>query len=290
MTTTTTLTPIDHTSTTGFRAWGLEVSTQLAAIGLVATADTGQINWTTVVYSSTASSVGGYEIWRFADSTIYFKMEYGTGPNGAGYPSMWMTVGTGSNGSGTITGGSAISARTIITCGSLPSSTLVNFPSYFSRTAGHFSMCWKASMPGANSNPGGFVILGKTVDGTGATTTTGYGFLSAFGLASSPTMISGRLIATASVTTGTTKFCTAVGEPLSSADAAGNYQIYGAYVNVPDVLPFLYAAGVNINDIPRGTTFSVNMVGATAHTYLAMGNTGLNNHVLASYGLAMLYE
>ena len=140
MTTSTTLTPVDHTSTTGFRAWGSEVSAQLAAIGLVQTADTGQINWTTVTWTATANVSSGYEIWRFADSTLYFKLEYGTGPNGSGYPSMWMTVGTGSNGSGTITGGAAISARTIITCSSTPVSTLTNFPSYFSRTAGHFAM------------------------------------------------------------------------------------------------------------------------------------------------------
>lgn len=287
MTTSTTLTPIDHTSTTGLRAWGSEFSAQLAAVGLVQTADTGQINWTTATYSATGSNVAGYEIWRFVDSTIYMKFEYGTGANGAGYPSIWCTVGSGSNGSGTITGGSSVSARSIVACGSIPSSTLTSFPSYYSRTAGHFALLWKAGITGTTA--GAFLVIGKTVDGTGATTTTGYGFISANGSTTLPAIICGRLIATASVTVANAKFCTAIGEPVSSADASGNFQIYEAYVNMPDVQPFLYAAGVNANDIPRGTTFSVNMVGATAHTYLGMGNTGLNNHAIP-YGLAMLYE
>ena len=31
-----------------FRSWGSTISTQIAAMGMVQTADTGQINWTTV--------------------------------------------------------------------------------------------------------------------------------------------------------------------------------------------------------------------------------------------------
>lgn len=290
MTTATTTTPIDHTTTAGFRAWGAEMKAQLSAVGLVNTADTGQINWATVNFTATASTVQGYEIWRFADSTLYIKFEYGTGSNGSGYPGLWVTVGTGSNGSGTITGSGVISTRVLWTTAGTAASTVASYPSYWSRTANHLAILWKTTAVGG-TQPLSYLIIGKTVDGTGAATTTGYGVVCNDSSSGPALMYSVRLIATTQVFTGTTKFCTAIGEPTTSTDAAGNFQVYEAYVNVPDVLPFLYGCGVNINDIPRGTTFSVNMVGATAHTYLSMGNMyGLNNHTTANYGLAMLYE
>src|ERR1043165_7959340 len=89
---------VDHSGDAGFRAWGSELSTKLAAAGLVQTSDTGQINWATVTGPGT-NTAGGYEIWRFADSTLYLKMEYGTATGSASAPGLWCTVGTGSNGS-----------------------------------------------------------------------------------------------------------------------------------------------------------------------------------------------
>src|SRR3954462_11008588 len=113
-------TPLDHTSTTGFRAWGSEFSAGLATVGLVQTADTGQINWSTVTIPG-ANTAAGYEIWRFADSTLYLKFEYGTAPSTV-QPQMWITVGTGSNGSGTITGTNQTSSRVTFTAASTPTS------------------------------------------------------------------------------------------------------------------------------------------------------------------------
>jgi len=291
MTTATTTTPIDHTSSTGLRAWGLEMNTQLAAVGLVQTADTGQVNWTTATYSATGNNVAGYEIWRFADSTLYLKIEYGTGANGAGYPGLWITVGTGSNGSGTITGTNVITTRVSFSTGGTGASTTTSYPSYWSRTANHLALLWKTTAANTGVASLAYLVIGKTVDGTGAATTTGYGVICNQAASGAPFMASVRLIATAQVFAPSKSFCTAIGEPGTSVDASGNFQAYEAYVNVPDVLPFLYACGVNISDIPRGTSFVVNMVGATTHTYLGMGFTyGLNNHSNTLYGLAMLYE
>lgn len=97
----------DSSSDAAFRAWTTIISTALATAGFVQTADTGQINLTTVTHPTVANTVGGYQIWRFADSVqssapIYFKLEYGVGSS-ASLAQMWITVGTGSNGSGTLT-------------------------------------------------------------------------------------------------------------------------------------------------------------------------------------------
>lgn len=90
-----------------FRAWGSGLSAQLAAVGLVKAADTGQIDWTTAVRPA-ASGYSGYEIWRFNDALqatkpVFIKIEYG-GSSTVDRPSFRTTVGTGSNGSGTLTG------------------------------------------------------------------------------------------------------------------------------------------------------------------------------------------
>lgn len=94
-------------SDAAFRTWGGQFNTALAAVGMVQSADTGQINWTTVTRASTNTDAG-YEIWHFNDalqstSPIFFKLYYGTAGT-AGYPRLRLEVGTASNGSGTIAG------------------------------------------------------------------------------------------------------------------------------------------------------------------------------------------
>lgn len=93
-----------------FRAWGSGIAAQLAACGLVQTSDSGQINWTTATRPPVNGSAG-YEIYRFNDAQqaawpVYFKLEYGSG-NTLGGGRLGLTVGTGTNGAGVITGQAA---------------------------------------------------------------------------------------------------------------------------------------------------------------------------------------
>lgn len=99
----------DNTSDATFRAWGSVVDGFFATAGWVQTADTGQINWTTVTKATTINTSQGYSIWRMNDTLqgtypIYLKIEYGTGPAAGPIPGIWITIGSGSDGSGTITG------------------------------------------------------------------------------------------------------------------------------------------------------------------------------------------
>lgn len=110
MTTATTVAAIDHTSDAAFRVWVSEVITNIVTTcGLTQTSDTGQINTSTVVRGGSANTAAGYVIVRFNDtlqstSPIFIKLEFGNGATPATDPAMWITVGTGSNGSGTLTG------------------------------------------------------------------------------------------------------------------------------------------------------------------------------------------
>lgn len=96
-----------------FRAWASFVDSAML-LGLIATADTGQINLVTVSKPAAASTSQGYKIYRTNDglTPVYIKVEFGSGSNIA-YPSMWITIGTGTDGAGTING-TVLLARTQI--------------------------------------------------------------------------------------------------------------------------------------------------------------------------------
>jgi hypothetical protein len=98
-----------------FRAWGSGIAAQIAAMGLVQTADTGQINWTTVARPAINTSAG-YEMWRFADSLqatkpVFIRLDYGVA-GAVDRPRIIARVGTATDGAGTLTGqvGTAVTA------------------------------------------------------------------------------------------------------------------------------------------------------------------------------------
>lgn len=96
-----------HNDDAGFRAWGSELSAALDALLIFPkSADSSQINWETVTRSA-VNTAAGYEIRYLNDSLhstkpIYVKIEYGTSST-ANAPGVWITVGKGSDGAGTIT-------------------------------------------------------------------------------------------------------------------------------------------------------------------------------------------
>lgn len=90
---------------TDIRGWATALSSALAAVGLVRTSDTGQADTTTIVSPATGTSAG-YEIWKLSDAPqstapIYLKVGYGAV---SGSPRLEITVGTGTDGAGNLTG------------------------------------------------------------------------------------------------------------------------------------------------------------------------------------------
>lgn len=102
-------TTTSRTVSTGaaFKAWAKMISDALAGVGLVKTGDTGQIDLVGGTFTPAVTTFAGYEIWRFNDAAqsgdpIFFKIEYGWG-NPTSRPALRITIGTGSDGAGTIT-------------------------------------------------------------------------------------------------------------------------------------------------------------------------------------------
>lgn len=282
---------ISNVDTTSFRAWGSAVNAALAAVGLVQTADTGQINWTTVTVPS-ASTDGGYEIWGLNDSLqstvpFYLKLAYGSG--NASYPRLMAGVGTGTSGAGALTGlynSSLISSSNAYMSGHGDANTT----SYFSSDASHLTMQLLGSISGT-IYPLTTLVVDRTrnSDGTAngdglyvyeqgnASTTSNYAYYISMG---TKTVMSSYM----------PPVVVPIG--LSSAASGGNVAVFPHQISLPKrESPALGCLTYFENDISRGSTFSATHLGAS-HTYLALGSwaPGTDVNRTASARLAIRYE
>lgn len=97
-----------NSSDANFRAWGSYLSARFSAVGLIQTADTGQINWTTITTPAGVNTYQGYEVWRFADALqasapVFYRIQYGENDT-ADTPGIRIQFGAGSDGAGNLTG------------------------------------------------------------------------------------------------------------------------------------------------------------------------------------------
>lgn len=93
-----------------FQAWAQEIDAAILAAGWVDNGDTGSVNLATMTVPA-QNTAAGFRIYKMQDSLhtggsspCYLKVEYGTGAGFAGTPGLWITIGTSTNGSGTLTG------------------------------------------------------------------------------------------------------------------------------------------------------------------------------------------
>lgn len=138
------------------------------ALGWTQTSDTGQINLTTVAKPGSGVTSAGYEVWRMADTLqatnpVFLKIEYGTGASAAGF-AVWLTLGTGSDGAGTITG--TVQTRQIVQ--SVSSAATVG-NSYGAAGAAWVTCCVLSTV----SNAAFWFSIERTKDSAGADTGTG---------------------------------------------------------------------------------------------------------------------
>lgn len=165
-----------------FRTWGKGISDGLAAVGMVKAADTGQIDWATVLKPTVASTFAGYEMWRFSDTLqatkpVFIKVEYGVA-TAVSTPNTAFTVGTVTNGAGTFTGPAVgtrkVSASAVKTAG-------VTLPTYISAGPGRLALLVNCDQASATFAMVCVVERLKTGDGanTGAAISTYLGVSSA---------------------------------------------------------------------------------------------------------------
>jgi hypothetical protein len=274
MTTSTSSTRVRHDSDATFREWGLEFSTKLGVVGLVQTADTGQINWTTVTRAG-VNAEAGYEIWRFNDtqqstSPIYIRFGYGTGA-GTTTPRIQITVGSGSNGSGTITATGSFTVGSIAGFGAATTDTLRN--SYWAAGAGYLAFLWKSGDSVNHSE----VVVGRTVDSSGAADADGAMVIivaNNFLTTACMNFVGTDTITTKRTTQASSQLCNWPQTPTASL-VGSDQQVSCAYGTFPRFRPIPWFVGCLNSEFPTGNTFSVAMVGSTALTYLSCDNDAI---------------
>ncbi len=277
-----------------FRAWGSAVSGALAACGLVQTADTGQIDWGTVLWGANANTYSGYEIWRFDDDLqsecpIYFKIQYGNGfGTGGQIPGTDWQIGTGSNGSGTLTGlkSDLLAIRgpsTYHTVSSTVSSN-VAMGQLFTHTDGYFLAFAESSRTGTASGGSSpfFIAIERTRDQTDGYPTP-EGFMAVY--ARSTTNYNSTFMY-CHVFNYDKKVVMAanVEIPMYAPGDSSSYSglLFPVWMQMPELSKCAGLVGVMSADAATYATFTAKPIGSeVTRTYIKLGWSGMTNQYMS---------
>lgn len=96
-------------SNAGLRSWAGAIEDLFNASGWLQSTDTGQTAAASLVTTVVAGTVYGYQIWHMNDTLqatvpVFVKLEFGSSPTWGGNYGLWISIGTGSDGIGNITG------------------------------------------------------------------------------------------------------------------------------------------------------------------------------------------
>lgn len=161
----------DSSTLTNFKAWAQAISTFIGTTaGWTQSSDTGQVNWSTIS-SVPGSSSFVYEIWQPNDglTNFYLKIEYGNGAStgsSTNCPGIRLSIGTATNGAGTLTGtviGPYYSGYASLTA----PSTTTTYPCYMSGDTGRLSfLMWR----GGGNNAAQAFAVERSLNATGTYT------------------------------------------------------------------------------------------------------------------------
>lgn len=279
-------TPIDHTSDAGFRAWAQELDAAFIAAGWVNTADTGQVNLSTMTRPGT-NTMAGYRVYYLNDSLhatapIYMRVDYRTGGT-ATYPQWSPVLGQGTNGAGVLTGLTSTPTSPVQSID--PSSTVANYSTYVSWGDGYFAIAWKA---GATTNGYGFFAVNRFTDSLGTPKADGYAVYYRV-IGTTPTALQQCISYLANTVYEQTTSYSMVGGNVSTSLVAGVAQVYRNYVITPrmQLNPFMLC--VVKSELPTGTVFQADVVGTGLRNWMSVSQvTGAATvGASANYGFAI---
>lgn len=159
----------DNSTLANFKSWAQAISSWFSTAGWTQSADTGQVNW------STLSAVPGanafvYEIWEPNDglANFFLKVEYGnSGSSSTNSPSLRLSISTATNGAGVLTGNVMGPYTTVGGSAITAPSASITYPCYFSGAAGRVAiMLWR----GAPNNVSQAFAVERSLNAAGAYT------------------------------------------------------------------------------------------------------------------------
>jgi hypothetical protein len=287
-------TPLNHANDNGWRNTHSELSDYLTNIGIPKTTDTGQVNWLTSTLPPNTSTTA-YEIRYINDflhstDPIYFKLEISNENSGGDnrVPFMYITVGTGTNGSGTITGN--VTPRLTISSFNPIKSNTDPKTSFLCYLPGYLALCYKKYSQRDHWNtielgfsffaisrftdssgtpiPGGFYVyysdsqtnhpIQRFTINTNLNSVTNDGMSTCFFPGSGPTLVNGQ------------------------AQVMRHFGMQRAVTCIPNFLSYY------TTEIGYSSTFTATPVGVTPITYLALGANG--SGVMGAPGNASIHN
>lgn len=274
----------NHGSEAGFRVWGKGTSDLLQAAGAIKTADTGQIDWTTVTFPG-VGAIAGYEMYKFTDSVgdWYMKIGYGTGSLSSANGEISIQVGLSTDGAMNMPAyNSRYLGKMDRPCGS--SATLLNH--YACVSDGMLSIQWgqtglltiERRRDQTTGNPvpfGDFVTFSRCGN-------TAWG-----GTAGVVNLFSFRFVPIFASGVGP-HFCLV---PLGiSSSASGDKYIYRWHGSYPGSRIAIAGCTYLGSEFTAHSTFDVALLGSTVRTYRATGLNGAANGGDTRYTAAVLWE
>lgn len=287
MTTASSHTTVSNSSDATFRDWGLHVSNLLTAAGFPKSTDTGQIDWTSATRPA-VSTAAGYEIRYLNDSLhgskpIYVKIEYGSN-NPQSIPNIWITVASGTNGAGTVSGTTYFPRDTIIYGAAFGA---ISYPSFACATEGFVGL---AAFRGYSSTfYSAFFAVLRTTDAAGAPSATGV-----ITYRTSVGNLTRTVYMGSTLYTAANNYCLIPGSPLSTTEA-NIVKVFRHFNMQPEVVCSPQLISFYAPEIQNETVFTATPVGATVRTYLALSSSaGPDQSALGgaagSNKLGMLWE
>lgn len=242
-------------------------------------------------------------------SPVVFKLEYGSGAAN-NIPQMWITVGQGSNGSGTLIG--TLLQRCAANNPAVASSLVTSYTSRFcvNMTVGNVGLAWKIGAQGANIGEGGFQLFRSndssgnpsgdsinlytnnvTATGSGSQCGqyVGYSYLTA-------SQVPPGALSAANSGSWLGSNGTGNGIPFGQTTTAfgGNSYTVPVYYMTPVPSISAYNTVALNTEVPVGNTISEAIVGATLRTLLNVatpwGSGNLGIQASTTSGFCMLWE
>ncbi len=281
-----------------FNTWVDRFLTALSDVGLTQTADTGQ---TTFLGSPLVAAPGGidtsagFQIWTTPslagspEDRLYLKFGFGTG-NQSSKPGVFLQVGTGSDGAGTLTGPVSDNFECYPTANISGASA---GPCYFAAGDWGFWFAWGIEGLAASEVSYDAAIVLRSVDATGAADSNGYLITSPFAISSTAVSMelnpqfqcgnvnNNKMWGNTSVSGAGSGIVGPFSllpcpdgngseQPIgTTADDNGDAAIFPIFGINPHPFPTAGAVGWQ-TDLPTYSTFSATPVGTTQRNYISM--------------------
>lgn len=252
------------------REWASGVKALFLAAGLTQTTDTGQADPATIVSTTGANYLYGYNIFKFDDALqasmpIFIKVQYMTNSNGTA-GQIEFSVGQGTNGAGALSGaifGPYSNSYAFLS----PQTGLTSYASYGDGTFACV-LGYGAYSGLTYNNHMGSLIVDRARNSAGDSI--GNGFLCELSTSASTNPVSRPIYSAASLGPSYIPASMPNGNATTSSEGA-NVNVFRHYAMTPGVHPSLGSLTYFSSDFGALTPVTVPILGED-HTYLPMGN------------------